>query len=113
MFKGKKGPSGGKKSQGGRRPQNGKKPHNAGGKSQRDKKPRKDIKPRTESKPSQIKEAVHHIKKPLRVKKSVKEQLMEMDKKQRREFLRHLRETNKPQFKNAQQAKAIWEKLRR
>ncbi|KAI6182460.1 CPL domain containing protein [Aphelenchoides bicaudatus] len=51
-------------------------------------------------------------KQPLRVTKSVKEQLLQMDKKQRKQFLRELREKKKPQFKDSQKFKAIWEKLR-
>lgn len=46
------------------------------------------------------------------VKKSVKEQLLQMDRKQRKEFIRNLREKKKPQFKNVQKVKQLWEKLR-
>lgn len=49
----------------------------------------------------------------IRVKKSIKEQLMQLDRKQRKELIRELRQKKKPQFSNAQQAKTIWEKLRR
>jgi hypothetical protein len=47
------------------------------------------------------------------VKKSVKEKLMGLDHKQRKAFIRELREKRKPNFKNAHKAKLIWEKLRR
>ncbi|KAI6202987.1 PUM-HD domain-containing protein [Aphelenchoides besseyi] len=51
-------------------------------------------------------------KRVLTVKKSVKEKLMTMDRKERREFIRELRAQHKPDFVVAQDAKKIWEKLR-
>ncbi|KAI6192651.1 PUM-HD domain-containing protein [Aphelenchoides besseyi] len=55
---------------------------------------------------------VKGAKRTLTVKKSVKEKLMAMDRKQRREFIRELRAQHKPDFAIAQDAKKIWEKLR-
>lgn len=51
-------------------------------------------------------------KKKLVVKKSVKEQLLSMDRKQRKEFLRELKAKKKPNFERSEQCKKLWEKLR-
>jgi hypothetical protein len=67
----------------------------------------------TKNAPSASKPLQRGARPKLLVKKSVKEQLLQMDKKERRKFIRELREKRKPQFKNAQQAKFLWEKLRR
>ncbi|KAI6181978.1 PUM-HD domain-containing protein [Aphelenchoides fujianensis] len=48
----------------------------------------------------------------ITVKKSVKEKLLAMPKKERREFIRQLRAQKRPDFAVVQDAKKIWEKLR-
>lgn len=51
-------------------------------------------------------------KKKIVVKKSVKEHLLTLDRKERREYLRNLRAKRKPLTGLALEAKHVWEKLR-
>uniref|UniRef100_A0A0K0CZJ5 PUM-HD domain-containing protein n=1 Tax=Angiostrongylus cantonensis TaxID=6313 RepID=A0A0K0CZJ5_ANGCA len=52
-------------------------------------------------------------KKVIRVTKKVKEQLLSMDRKQRKAFLRQLKAQKNPHFDRAMQCKLLWEKIRR
>ncbi|KAK0412801.1 hypothetical protein QR680_006418 [Steinernema hermaphroditum] len=51
-------------------------------------------------------------KKPIQVTRKVKEQLMEMDRKQRKAFLLQLKANKKPEVPLMQESKQFWEKIR-
>lgn len=52
-------------------------------------------------------------KKKIIVKKSVKEHLLTLNRKERKEFIRNLRAKSRPNFEISFEAKKMWEKLRR